>query len=203
MIQKLKEVDAGAIMIDHWVAAEYAAFCKQFAADPVPGAIVYLQYGPSQPEFLELGGPATEGFCWSTVLGVYGDKKGRTSAQKYMKRFPKFVGNMGLVYTGNGYDIVQYLKRAWEATKNPEDFEANCNWIRENPYRGVCGMMNMNNEFQEALHFPGQRLRQSGGRAGQGHEPALRPGPGRSSTRSSGRTKSPESKLAPVAMVVS
>ena len=52
VIQKLKEVDAGAIMIDHWVAAEYAAFCKQFSADPVPGAIVYLQYGPSQPEFL-------------------------------------------------------------------------------------------------------------------------------------------------------
>ena len=73
---------------------------------------------------------------------------------KYLKRFPKFVGNMGVVYTGNGYDIVQYLKRSWEATKKPEDFEANCKWIRENPYRGVCGMMNMNNEFQEALHFP-------------------------------------------------
>ncbi len=154
VIQKLKEVDAGAIMIDHWVAAEYAAFCKQFSADPVPGAIVYLQYGPSQPEFLELGGPATEGFCWSTVLGVYGDKIGQDFRAKYLKRFPKFVGNMGLVYTGNGYDIVQYLKRSWEATKNPEDFDANCKWIRENPYRGVCGMMNMNNEFQEALHYP-------------------------------------------------
>jgi branched-chain amino acid transport system substrate-binding protein len=154
VIQKLKEVDAGAIMIDHWVAAEYAAFCKQFAADPVPGAIVYLQYGPSQPEFLELGGSATEGFCWSTVLGVYGDKTGQDFRAKYLKRFPKFVGNMGVVYTGNGYDIVQYLKRSWEATKKPEDFEANCKWIRENPYRGVCGMMNMNNEFQEALHFP-------------------------------------------------
>jgi branched-chain amino acid transport system substrate-binding protein len=154
VIQKLKEVGAGAIMIDHWVAAEYAAFCKQFAADPVPGAIVYLQYGPSQPEFLELGGSATEGFCWSTVLGVYGDKTGQDFRAKYLKRFPKFVRNMGLVYTGNGYDIVQYLKLSWEATKKPEDFEANCKWIRENPYRGVCGMMNMNNEFQEALHFP-------------------------------------------------
>ena len=141
-------------MIDHWVAAEYAAFCKQFSANTVPGAIVYLQYGPSQPEFLELGGPATEGFCWSTVLGVYGDKIGQDFRAKYLKRFPKFVGNIGLVYTGNGYDIVQYLKRSWEATQKPEDFEANCKWIRENPYRGVCGMMNMNNEFQEALHFP-------------------------------------------------
>ena len=154
VIQKLKEVDAGAIMIDHWVAAEYAAFCKEFINDPVEGSLVYLQYGPSQPEFLALGGSATEGFCWSTVLGVYGDKMGQEFREKYVKRFPKFEGNMGLVYTGNGYDIVQYLKRAWEATKNPEDFAANCKWIRENPYRGVCGMMNMNNEYQEALHFP-------------------------------------------------
>ena len=39
-------VDAAAIMIDHWVAAEYAAFCKQFLADPVKDSLVYLQYGP-------------------------------------------------------------------------------------------------------------------------------------------------------------
>ena len=154
VIQKLKEVDAAAIMIDHWVAAEYAAFCKQFADDPVPGSLVYLQYGPSQPEFLQLGGSATEGFCWSTVLGVYGDQTGQDFRKKYLEKYPEYVGNMGLVYTGNGYDIVQYLKRAWEATGKPEDFAANCKWIRENPYRGVCGMMDMNNEYQEALHYP-------------------------------------------------
>ena len=154
VIQKLKEVDAGAIMINHWVAAEYAAFCKQFRANPVPDSLVYLQYGPSQPEFLELGGSATEGFCWSTVLGVYGDEKGQAFREKYVKRFPEFDGNMGLVYTGNGYDIVNYLKLAWEATGEPRNFEANADWIRENPYRGVCGMMNMNNEFQEGLHYP-------------------------------------------------
>jgi branched-chain amino acid transport system substrate-binding protein len=154
VIQQLKQVDAGAIMIDHWVAAEYAAFCKQFAADPVGDSLVYLQYGPSQPEFLELGGRATEGFCWSTVLGVYGDEIGQNFRRKYLERFPEFVGNMGLVYTGNGYDIIQYLKRAWEATGNPDDFAANCDWIRTNPYRGVCGMMDMNNEYQEALHYP-------------------------------------------------
>ena len=27
-------------------------------------------------------------------------------------------------------------------------------WIRTNPFRGVCGMMDMNNEYQEALHYP-------------------------------------------------
>ncbi|WP_316214460.1 ABC transporter substrate-binding protein [Bradyrhizobium sp. SZCCHNR2035] len=151
VIQKLKEVDAGAIMIDHWVAAEYAAFCKQFAADPVKNSLVYLQYGPSQPEFLELAGASANGFCWSTVLGVYADERGKGFRKKYQARFP---GTMGLVYTGNGYDIAHWLKLAWEAVGKPEDFKAVCDWIRLHPYRGVCGYMDLNNDYQEAAHFP-------------------------------------------------
>lgn len=151
VIQKMKEVDAAAIMVDHWVAAEYAAFCKQFIADPVKDSLVYMQYGPSQPEFLTLAGETANGFCWSTVLGVYADEKGRAFREKYKKRFP---GIMGLVYTGNGYDIAQYLKLAWEAVGDPDNFKAVCDWIRDNPYRGVCGYMDMKNELQEAAHFP-------------------------------------------------
>ncbi len=151
VIEKLKQTDAGAIMIDHWVAAEYAAFCKQFVADPVKDSLVYLQYGPSQPEFLTLAGEAANGFCWSTVLGVYADEKGNAFRARYKKRFP---GVMGLVYTGNGYDIAHYLKAAWEATGDPSNFKAVCDWVRANPYRGVCGYMDMRNEYQEAAHFP-------------------------------------------------
>ncbi len=38
VIRALQDTDAGAIMIDHWVAAELAAFAQQYAYDPVPGA---------------------------------------------------------------------------------------------------------------------------------------------------------------------
>ena len=151
VIQEIKETGAGMVMINHWVAAEYAAFCKQFQADPLEGALVYLQYGPSQPEFLDLAGPAAEGFVWSTVLGVYADEKGRAFREKYQQRFP---GTMGLVYTGNGYDTIYYLKAAWEAVGDPMKFKEVCDWIRTNPFRGVCGMMDLNNPWQEAAHFP-------------------------------------------------
>ena len=162
VIRELKEVGAAAIMCNHWMASEEAAFCKQFKADPVPGALVYVQYGASQPEFLELGGREMEGFCWSTVLGVYGDKMGEQFRKDYLKRFPEFGtyenNTMGLVYTGNGYDIINYLAASWNATKalglNVADFDKNSKWIRNNPFRGVCGNMDMANEFQEALHFP-------------------------------------------------
>jgi branched-chain amino acid transport system substrate-binding protein len=151
VIQQIKKIGAGTVMIDHWVAAEYAAFCKQWVSDPAKGPLIYLQYGPSQPEFLELAGGAAEGFVWSTVLGVYADEKGKAFRAKYKKRFP---GVMGLAYTGNGYDSVNYLKAAWEAVGDPSKFKAVCDWIRTNPFRGVCGLMSLNNPWQEAGHFP-------------------------------------------------
>ena len=151
VVEQIHQVGAGAVMIDHWVAAEFAAFCKQFRAKPLKNALVYLQYGPSQPEFLELAGPAAEGFCWSTVMGVPMNARGRAYRAKYQQRFP---GVMGLCYTGIAYDIVYYLKAAWEAVGDPSKFADVCAWIRTHPHDGICGHINMNNEYQEAAHFP-------------------------------------------------
>jgi branched-chain amino acid transport system substrate-binding protein len=151
VLQDIKKIGAGMVMINHWVAAEYAAFCKQFVADPLPGSLVYLQYGPSQPEFLELAGPAAEGFVWSTVLGVYADEQGKAFREKYAARFP---GIIGLCYTGSAYDTIMILKAAWEAVGDPNNFKAVSDHVRSTPYRGVCGYYNMNNKFQECAHYP-------------------------------------------------
>jgi branched-chain amino acid transport system substrate-binding protein len=151
VLQDIKKIGAGMVMINHWVAAEYAAFCKQFVADPLPGSLVYLQYGPSQPEFLELAGPAAEGFVWSTVLGCYADAQGMAFREKYKARFP---GIMGLCYTGSAYDTIMILKAAWEAAGDPNNFKAVSDHVRTTPYRGVCGFYNMNNKFQECAHYP-------------------------------------------------
>jgi branched-chain amino acid transport system substrate-binding protein len=152
VIQDIKRTGAGAVMIDHWVAAEYAAFCKQFQANPLKGTLVYLQYGPSQPEFLELAGKAAEGFVWSTVLGVYADEKGTAFREKYKKRFPGKV--MGLCYTGGGYDMVNMLAQAWTKTGTVDNFKAVNDYIRKTPFRGVCGWSYMNNARQEGVQFP-------------------------------------------------
>lgn len=151
VVEQIHKVGAGAVMIDHWVAAEFAAFCKQFRAKPLKNSLVYLQYGPSQPEFLDLSRRAAEGFCWSTVMGLHADEAGLAFREKYKKRFP---GTMGVVYTGIGYDIVYYLKAAWEAVGDPNDFKAVCDWVRTHPYDGLTGHIDMNNEYQEAAHWP-------------------------------------------------
>ena len=151
VMQEIKDTQAGTIMLDYWVGAEEAAFCQQFVADPVKGALVYIQYGPSQPEFLTLAGAAAEGFVWSTVLGAYADKQGMAFREKYTKAYPG--GVIGLCYNASAYDTVHFLSEAWTAV-SPEDFAGMAKYFRTHVYRGVTGAINMGNEFQAALHYP-------------------------------------------------
>ena len=151
VIRALQDTDAAAIMIDHWVAAELAAFAQQYAYDPVPGALVYLQYGPSQPEFLDLAQGAGEGMIWGTVYGVYADEMGAAFREKYRAKYP---GTMGMVYTGGGYDAVHILAEAWEEVGDPDDFDAVGDAIRNIEYRGVNGFYRINPETNSGISYP-------------------------------------------------
>ncbi|NGM44312.1 amino acid ABC transporter substrate-binding protein [Rhodobacter sp. SGA-6-6] len=150
IVQALKDADCGVIMIDHWVAAELASFAQAYVLDPTPGSLVYLQYGPSQPEFLDLAGDAAEGFIWGSVLGVYADEKGMAFRESYQARFP---GTMGMVYTGGGYDAIHILAAAW-AEADPADFDAVGNAIRAISHRGVCGTYTFATPEQTPLSYP-------------------------------------------------
>jgi branched-chain amino acid transport system substrate-binding protein len=152
VLRALHESDAGVMFIDHWVAAELAAFCQQFTADPVKGSLVYLQYGPSQPEFLKLAGGSAEGMVWGTVIGTHADPKAQEFRAKYMKRFGD---NMGIVYTGSGYDTVKLLASVW-AKVDPANFDAVGAAIRKAKYEGVCGTYTFDRPEQAPLVHPWQ-----------------------------------------------
>ncbi len=151
VIRALQDTDAAAIMIDHWVAAELAAFAQQYAFDPVPGALVYLQYGPSQPEFLDLAQGAGEGMVWGTVYGVYADDQGNEFREKYRKKFP---GTMGMVYTGGGYDAINMLAAAWEEVGDPSKFDEVGDVIRAMEYRGINGFYKNDPETNSGISYP-------------------------------------------------
>lgn len=151
VIRALQKTDAAAIMIDHWVAAELAAFAQQFAVDPVEGALVYLQYGPSQPEFLDLAAGAGEGMVWGTVYGVYADEAGTEFRKKYRATYP---GTMGMVYTGGGYDAVMMLAKAWEEAGDPSAFDAVGDALRKMEYRGINGFYKFQPETNSGISYP-------------------------------------------------
>ena len=162
VISALKQADAGVIMIDHWVAAELAAFANAYAYDAVPGALVYLQYGPSQPEFLELAAGTAEGMIWGTVYGVYADAKGQEFRSAYQDRY---AGTMGLVYSGAGYDAGYLLAQAWTSA-DANDFSAVNATLKNLSYRGVNGHYSFNNATQSATSYPNMTQDLE---AGQGH----------------------------------
>lgn len=150
VISALKAEDAGVIFISHWVAAELAAFSQQFAADPVPGSLVYLQYGPSQPEFLDLARGAGEGMIWGTVLGTPRTEKGIAFRAAYMARHGE---NMGEVYTSSGWDTVHMLAEVWK-TVPAEDFKAVGDAIRKLRYEGLSGTYTFDRPEQRPLNYP-------------------------------------------------
>jgi len=152
VLRALHETDAGVIFIDHWVAAELAAFCQQFVGDPVKGSLVYLQYGPSQPEFLKLAAGTAEGMIWGTVIGTHADAAGEAFRKTYMSRFGE---NMGIVYTGSGYDTTKMLAKVW-STVDPSDLDAVGTAIRKLRYEGVCGTYTFDRPEQAPLVHPWQ-----------------------------------------------
>lgn len=162
VIRALQDTDAAAIMIDHWVAAELAAFAQQYAYDPVPGALVYLQYGPSQPEFLDLAQGAGEGMVWGTVYGVYADAQGSAFREKYRAKYP---GTMGMVYTGGGYDSVYLLAKAWEEVGSVDDHAAVVDAILGMEYRGVNGLYKFDPETNSGISYPNMTDDPEGGQA--------------------------------------
>src|SRR5690606_15852520 len=63
---------------------------KKFGSSGI-NSLLYMQFTPSIPEFLELAGDAAEGVLWSTVIGVT-DKVG-ADPKPYAERFKERYGH--------------------------------------------------------------------------------------------------------------
>jgi len=145
ILQKLKSNDPGAIMVDHWIGAELASFSQQFASNPVEDSIVYLQYGPSQPEYLDIAGSSAEGFVWGTVIGVGNSSpEDRAFRQAYHAATGTNDVTMGMVYTAWCFDMVNVLANAW-SNVDPSDFASVNAFIAANPTLGVTGYLDFAN----------------------------------------------------------
>jgi branched-chain amino acid transport system substrate-binding protein len=134
----------------HPAPADQAAFMKQFVANPTP-SLVYLQYGPSIPQFLQLAGSAANGAIWSTVIGNAGGALGRAFTQKYQA---KYGTTPGLANAPQGYDTIYLLAEAWGRVGDPRNFTAVSNQLRTIQHRGVSGTIYMNQPGQYTSAYP-------------------------------------------------
>jgi branched-chain amino acid transport system substrate-binding protein len=113
-----------------------ASFIKQFRQAPTP-SLVYQQYAPSVPEYLELAGRAADGVLWSTVLGlITSDELGRRFINDYQKRFNE---QPGLSTAGAQYDLIRLWAGAAATAGDPYDFKRVNRALSETIFRGVSG----------------------------------------------------------------
>ena len=102
MLSKVRDANPSVFFSVTYNPAENAAMIKQWVTTPI-NALVYQQYGPSVPEYLELAGDAANGVMWATVLGFIPDAIGMDWVKKYEA---KFKTTPGYANAPGGYDQV-------------------------------------------------------------------------------------------------
>jgi branched-chain amino acid transport system substrate-binding protein len=129
---------------------------RQFGDDGI-NSLLYMQFTPSIPEFLQLTGDSGEGLLWSTVLGPT-DAVG-TDTTEYTERFEERYGN-------EPRSIHPYVTRdAFEIWANAVE-EAGCTRcfdeindnIRETEYSGFAGVYQFAPLEEGQYALPGPEL---------------------------------------------
>jgi branched-chain amino acid transport system substrate-binding protein len=126
---------AAAVMVTHFAPDDLAKFTKAWAANPGK-ALLYLQYGPSIPAYLQLAGTAANGIIWSTTTGVYNDSIGKAFQKAYQARFKQAAGFSN---SGSGYDSVYMLAKAWGLVGDAKNYKAVLASLKSDIHRGVNG----------------------------------------------------------------
>lgn len=149
-LSKIRNNPPGLIFITDYLAGDLASFAKQFAAAPT-NSLLYQQYGPSVPEYLELAGDAANGVVWSTTIGTLPDEMGTAFRQRYLDTYGT---EAGLSQSGAQYDIVRLWSRAAALAGDPYAFERVTNAVLANTFRGVVGTYGFDQKELTAIPFP-------------------------------------------------
>lgn len=149
-LAKIRAEPPGMIFHADFLPGDLAAFTKQFRAAPTP-SLLYEQYGPSVPEYLDLAGDAADGVLWSTTIGTLPDERGKAVNDAYRE---EFGDEPGIGQFGVQYDAVHLWAAAAQQAGDPEDAEAVNRALRDITYRGVCGSYTFEPGELTAVPYP-------------------------------------------------
>ncbi|UCF90786.1 MAG: ABC transporter substrate-binding protein [Desulfobacterales bacterium] len=127
-----------------------ARFIKQFSdrfGDEGIDALVYMQYTPSIPEFLELAGKAAEGLIWVGSAGNSGPKF-EDYKKRWVAQFKKDPAGLYAVATRDAFDI---WAQAVERAGCVDCYREVARHMREATYEGMAATYVFNPLDQSAL----------------------------------------------------
>lgn len=150
VLAKVRANPPGLIFHADYIPGDLAAFQQQFRSDPTE-SLMYQQYGPSIPEYLELAGTDADGVIWSTVIGTLPDEIGQAFKDAYSK---KYGAEAGLSQAGGQYDLVHVWAQSAAAAGDPMAFEATNANLKRFTYRGVSGTYRYKPGELTAIPYP-------------------------------------------------
>ncbi|HEX6581144.1 MAG TPA: ABC transporter substrate-binding protein [Actinomycetota bacterium] len=150
VLARVRQNPPGLIFHSDYIPGDLASFQQQFRSDPTP-SLMYQQYGPSIPEYLELAGTDADGVIWSTVIGTLPDEIGTAFKDAYRE---KYDAEAGLSQAGAQYDLVHLWAQSAGIAGNETDFDAvNAN-VKRSTYRGVSGTYRYKPGELTAIPYP-------------------------------------------------
>jgi branched-chain amino acid transport system substrate-binding protein len=151
VLVKIRDAKPDVIVFSDYAAGDEAAFMKQFAQNPTK-SLVYQQYAPSIPQYLQLAGSSANGVIWSTVVGIL---QNDPVAQPFIDAFTKKYGaGPGFSNAGDQYDLVKIWAQAAGFAGDAYDFAKVNAYIKATPYRGVCGAYSFNRSGLTCIPYP-------------------------------------------------
>ena len=153
VLVNIRNKPPGIVFFSDYAAGDEAAFIKQFRQSPTQ-SLVYQQYAPSIPQYLNLAGSAADGVLWSTVVGIL---QNDPVADPFQAAFTKkFNAAPGFSNAGDQYDLVHLWAQSAAAAGDPYDFAAVNEIIKNTTYRGVCGSYRFPDDYLTCYPYPDQ-----------------------------------------------
>lgn len=157
-LAKLRQDPPAVICITHFLPADLAAFCVQFAPNPTP-SLVYMQYGPSIPAFREIGKEATNGILYATVVGALQDEIGTAFETRYKAKFGDKAGHNSGAQSYDGAMVWATAAALAGGSGEPGNADQNrkvADRMRSMIWRGVTGTTRFIPDEQAAYTYPTQ-----------------------------------------------
>jgi branched-chain amino acid transport system substrate-binding protein len=119
VLSKVRAADPDLVVNTDYQPANDATFMKQFVQSPTK-SIVFIQYGPSVPEFLKLTKGSSTGVLYNLLGGAIQSPKW-SYGQRIVERYKKAYGEDPGVYGTALYDLVQLYGAAVRKVGSPDD----------------------------------------------------------------------------------
>jgi len=135
-----------------FIAADDAAMAKEWAANPIP-SLLYQQYGPSVPEYLDLAKDAANGVLWAANIARLPDSIGQSFVQRYQNEYGE---TPGWTNAAGCYDNVMLWAAACSESNSCFDYKRVAAALETIVHRGVTGGISLRKDTHILDAYPSQ-----------------------------------------------